>query len=286
MSTEYFKSNGHLDELGISIYVDKMCDNNMDELPENVRLHVEECQQCKMEISDTCDLLKNTFDHRKGVQTPFPGRKTGPFWANQVVRIAAVIIVLVGAAWLVRNLVQRRLFDYPVVEEMSHPGVQDNKHNLPQETDTQKSVKPVDEKLTYRERLETLLNRYQKSASIEYKPLETFAAQFDFKLPPAFVDNSLLERRLGQITLRTPLSVDMLEPAHLSIPRVPFFFTWRDSKKQYTVVIKNNLNQIIWRRTSHSSRIECKTELESGTYYWELRKDNIMIGRYKFFIVQ
>ena len=47
----------HLDENEIAAYVESIEAGNLERLPENVRDHVEECLECKVEIMEALELV-------------------------------------------------------------------------------------------------------------------------------------------------------------------------------------------------------------------------------------
>lgn len=58
--TQYFNKNGHLNDLGISLYTEALIDESkLLLLPELVLKHVEECFECKESVIELYQLLKN-----------------------------------------------------------------------------------------------------------------------------------------------------------------------------------------------------------------------------------
>jgi hypothetical protein len=97
---EYFDDKGHLNDGGVSIYVDALKLNREDKLPEALTYHVESCPVCKQSIVLLDDLLReHTYDtlvfHHRLSEKKLLTRN-----AYLSLRVAAGLILILGLAFV------------------------------------------------------------------------------------------------------------------------------------------------------------------------------------------
>lgn len=125
----------------------------------------------------------------------------------------------------------------------------------------------------------------QKKSRETELSLAEFSEENDVVLPKAFIEDFRQDLRIKNISLRDTENVTILSPENLSILTTPIVFEWEKITDSVTVVIKNNLNEIIWEiQTNSSSKVEFNESLEPGTYYWDIRIKDKLRRKSKFFI--
>ncbi len=124
-----------------------------------------------------------------------------------------------------------------------------------------------------------------KSNKFEVNLVE-FAEESGVELPKAFAEDFRQDLRIKNIDLRDTENVKAISPENFSILKAPIIFEWGKIEDSVSVVIKNNLNENVWEeKTTGTSKIKFDEELKPGTYYWDLRVNDKVQGKYKFFIV-
>ncbi len=71
INTERLFENGHLTDEGIALWAEALLENREGSLPDKLKEHTDECLECKMNILELCDTLKeiekneNTSNHKE-----------------------------------------------------------------------------------------------------------------------------------------------------------------------------------------------------------------------------
>lgn len=135
--TDQFFTDQHLNENGIALYVDALMLERMESLPEELRRHVEQCDECKHHIMQVSGLLRGQSpDIPK--QHPYFDRpastvKNATPWLRAA---AAVVIILAGGALFL-------LLQNPKTTEPSGTThIQSPEQHPPQETAAQQGKEP------------------------------------------------------------------------------------------------------------------------------------------------
>jgi hypothetical protein len=94
-----FGGDGHLNEEGVSLYVDALKLERTAELPRETRLHVANCQRCRKEITGLFALLTDA-DYEGAVPHPYfeKGGEQGRWTPRELLRVAAAVTAVIGAA--------------------------------------------------------------------------------------------------------------------------------------------------------------------------------------------
>ena len=111
--TEGFDKEGHLDENGISIYVDYL-KGRATALPEKIRQHVADCATCRLAVMEVADLLDRVEEpaaeyaaQTDRQPTVAPKRKSTCLW-RVVGRIAAGLAAVLVLAWFIQKMLPDR----------------------------------------------------------------------------------------------------------------------------------------------------------------------------------
>ena len=96
-----FTGGGHLNEEGVALYVDALKLERTEELPEEIRIHVAECHECRKEITGLFALLADA-DYDQATAHPFFTRASARagWTSREFIRAAAVVAAVAGSAIL------------------------------------------------------------------------------------------------------------------------------------------------------------------------------------------
>lgn len=91
-----YDENGHLNDAGISLYVEAQMLDKLDRLPKEVRNHIDECATCQMRVVDFHQFMKNESISPQ-VPHPYLDTKTRrlPLGKYTIGRVAAVALLLI-----------------------------------------------------------------------------------------------------------------------------------------------------------------------------------------------
>jgi hypothetical protein len=98
---------GHLNEAGISLYVDALLLEMKEKMPDVILNHVEECMLCKNEIIELHEICKSDPNH-KSTEFIFPdyhGKATSKINYSVILKIAAAIILIVSLSFFLRYVI-------------------------------------------------------------------------------------------------------------------------------------------------------------------------------------
>jgi hypothetical protein len=95
----YFDADGHLNDGGVSFYVDALKLGSENQLPEAILVHVESCLQCKEGIVQLADALKDQSFNRMGPHPRLSTERGAAGTAVRYMRIAAGFVLLIGIAY-------------------------------------------------------------------------------------------------------------------------------------------------------------------------------------------
>ena len=89
----FFSDTNHLSENGIALYVDAIKLEQLNRLPAAIIFHVEECEECKMQIMGVTELLADE-QYDTTMSHPFFGPKEYPSSTfSGIYRIAAIFVI-------------------------------------------------------------------------------------------------------------------------------------------------------------------------------------------------
>lgn len=106
ITPQFVDDEGHLNDSGISLYVEARLLNKEHKLPKYIKEHVEECAACQMRVMDFYQFMKNeTVDiatphpylDRKPVQTFIKETISSKYFVG---RAAAVVLLLITGYWM------------------------------------------------------------------------------------------------------------------------------------------------------------------------------------------
>ncbi|MDP1677959.1 MAG: hypothetical protein Q8L88_13960, partial [Bacteroidota bacterium] len=201
----FFSDNNHLSENGIALYVDAIKLERIDNLPAAIVHHVEECEECKMQIMEVAELLAGEqFD--KTMNHPFFSPKEAiPASFSVIYRIAAVFVIAAFIGTIYYFLANRM----PETTQNNQSAATEQKNLLPVHKDSlaiehkQSSVKPTDDLFAV---------NYEPSPNLE----------------------DLVQTQFRSTT------IEIISPAIGEIVRNPITFRWKQYDKRITIKILSN----------------------------------------------
>ena len=94
----FLNSDGHLTDEGMALWVDAIVAGNLDIIPQSIKLHIDQCPECKARIVQVHEIITAT-------DNKLPGGKSFTLFYKKPLRIyisiAALLIILIGISWLV-----------------------------------------------------------------------------------------------------------------------------------------------------------------------------------------
>lgn len=113
-----------------------------------------------------------------------------------------------------------------------------------------------------------------------------FASVNNVELPKSFKDDNIQETQIKELNIRTTSEIKLLQPKNYIALTPPITFQWEKTSDEITIVLKNNNNKKVFEKSSSdSSTIIFNEKLEPGVYYWDLRINNRVKIKRKFYIL-
>lgn len=244
--TPLFTEHRHLTDEGIALYVDALRWERVENLPDDMRIHVEKCERCQQQIVESHELMKAIPVDRSIRHPFFDSRMREPIVRYTPYRIAAVfaIAALLGGLYFViinregdsgRMTAEQRT-------EQQNPHVQRDSATVPENTDR----------------------------NIDQTPL--LADNFD--ISPNLED--LVETEFRSV------SIDVITPANGDVVQTPVRFAWKNSDGAMTLKVLTNKELTVIKTTVSGNSYTVNKKLAPGLYYWKLetKKELAYVGKF------
>ena len=234
----------HISEEEICLYVDALKLEKTDRLPQNLVDHVSTCMDCKREIMQLYDVLRNEDYHRAGdhpLLNPLQG--AGPNRIPLMYRIAAALVLLVGAGLvayyaLVRTSHEPALSAQSVIVDTAGAGLnQDTQSTLPSP--------------------------------------RNFAANFTSS--PNMEDLVGMEVRAASVTVESPANGQAVTGD------IAFRWN-SAGKATFKVRVLTNKEEEVFQATTDRNMVLCAKRLDPGLYYWTLLENGELVHVGKFMV--
>ena len=264
----YFSDDGHLNDGGISLYVDGMILDKVKYLPKSVLQHVDGCIECKMKITHHYGILKDEVNIRsnqhpyfsrfeeKNNEVSIPAKPRAYF----ILKIAATVLLLLSSIFVVQLFMKRNVNEQ-VVDDISRVLV-DTFTNI--ESTAASNIAPKKDTISQK--------RQFKSAGRKY-------------IAENFTEYPVFEGAIYEVT-RSEGSVEIISPQVGDTIALDQYvkFEWKyNSDKNFTVAIIDNMGQdVINKSLIDKQHYQHKTRLTAGLYYWKLilESEVIYIGKF------
>jgi hypothetical protein len=242
-----FRTDGHLSAEATALYVDALKLGRLDQLPGGLRMHVEECFECKSEITGLFSLVAGSDYSREGAHPTFDAPESDRRSATPaILKLAASIAAVVGLGAL----------GYWWYNHESHTGV-DGAEQLAQ------SPAIVDTVQIHGRREEGVVARQQPLAAA-------------FAESPEMEDLMKSDVRSEEVEVRSPANGIYVRPG--------VRFEWTTAAKPpYQLLIVNNRDHTVRRVQLQESAYVMKDPLPTGLYYWKLIGEGelLHVGKFK-----
>jgi len=241
----FFLPSGHLTEEAVGLCVDALKLERYDEVPTDIRAHLEDCQACRGNVSGVFALLADQkYDGNQA--HPYLDARSR-FARGAWYKIAAVLVVLVGIGALVALYLSNR-----------PAGLQRENQALVPGQDSSSGRSSPENPLTGREdHARTLASRLEPNAELE----------------------ALVDARM-----RSP-GVKVLRPVIGGMISGSVMFDWSGGPAgKYTVTIYDNSRTIVLRLTVDRTSLKVDQGLQPGLYYWKLESNDELLYFGKFIV--
>jgi hypothetical protein len=263
-SDNYFFEN-HLNDEAKALYADALILDKLDLLPVALLNHVEECQQCKKEIFAIYEILKKEGMVQGIKAHPFLGNVTGKyenvnkFYIYQILKYAAVFIILVGLSWL-----GFYLFSFNKVPGLVKNQIKIDTNAISKKNKNQESKKFTKEKTDSTVKL--FLQHDELAVNMQVSPLFESLVASNYRSNDMEVISPNLNQ---QFTSEQPILFKF--KGNLSV--------------QVVIMIYNNKGRKIFEKDNITTNdYKLDIELLSGLYYWKLEKTDNLIYVGKFIV--
>ncbi|MEN8222817.1 MAG: hypothetical protein ABFR36_06115, partial [Acidobacteriota bacterium] len=241
----------------ICICSDRLSDGREYSIPDVVRDHLEDCEQCRNSVLDIYSSTLIPGENIKPVMTLFSDEKPvrKPFAYRLVFRTAATFLILgfITAVYLIMDNKE------PVSIRLA-----DKKNNLVTATGKPDVIKEQVTQLTEEERTSSL--KEESVSEIVHDP---------------FKDNPNLEYMVN--SHHRGRLIHIISPEFRILSKKKIVFMWENHiDKKLELKILNNLNETLFKFKAEGSRVEFEGDLSHGLYYWKLEdKENLYhVGKF------
>lgn len=257
---EFFSSRNHLNELGISLYVDGMLLGKTDQIPEVLLNHVENCPRCKNEIIELHEICKNNPDHKMGKHPYFSTQNAFVFKIRHSVffKAAAVLLLLISIGFVGRYIYLKNLLPHILTDHIDTDTTKEDNKNI-----------PVPEDLIVSEEKDSISNIIDKKKDItepkEKPEYEYIAANYEI--------HPDLENTVGT-TYRSDIEISIISPQIEQTFEInkQIVFEWEgEIIKNPKIVVQNNKDErVVEISKLDKNKALLDSNLTPGLYYWKL----------------
>ncbi len=266
---DHFNDKGHLTDEALALYAEALKFQEVDQLPEVLRGHLESCPQCQEQAMALYALIADQDYSGLGPHPTF-GRGAGRTTASILKMWFRPLLLLLMALLAFFLFLQQQ-------QEKRQSGEKETPAITPAvETDSldiEAPLSPPQAKEETGDRKPEIKN--QKSKIEDQKSTMAIAANF--------TPSETLDPLVGAVTRSGGLS-DIRPPAgaELEIGEA-VVFSWRASSEEpLTLRLLNNREEEIFSRSVSAGRLDSPVELEPGLYYWKLETadDLLYVGKF------
>jgi len=249
--------NGHLTDEAIALMADAVIFGKERMLPSQLRAHVEECSQCKKEISGVYEVIKQDNELKNYTYHPFfgnIGNRENKFFLSHkryFIQLAAVFLLLLGISVVLFYLVPRgKVSNFPKQQAF-----------LPGTTKPQKGADTAN----------NLVNN---------KAIKKDAFAVNMEKSVFFESLIASQYRSGDIEILAP------GISQQYAPDAPVRFELKgEISGPLTLMIYNNKGKELFEKAPiFSKSFTPETKFSSGLYYWKLLKGDDLVHVGKFIV--
>lgn len=238
---QLFNKETHLNEEGISLYVDALLLGKTPLLPVAILEHVSSCKQCMSDITEVYQLLADEpLD--KEEHPFFIERGKTLTGTSTVFRVAAILFLTIGVATVVYFYIARNNINGGTHEPPNRATLSDTTHIQPDGTASKET----------------------RSGNL--------LASTNFEASPELEELTHLSFRSSQ--------QEIISPALGTTVSLPIRFAWMGKHySSYELQILTNKGKVVKALTIHATHYLWSDQLDPGLYYWKLlAKDQLLLA--------
>jgi hypothetical protein len=265
----YF-NNGHLNEDAFALFLDALVLDKVSMLPSIIRSHVEDCQQCKIEVLALYDIMKKNTAIRNAENHPYfddqmvKGKKT--FRIYNLLKIVAGILIIIGIGSLIYTIINQKNSNV-LVKNITHTAdtINKQKNNNISINSTKKEKDSISKK-------------EKKDRSLKPSPNVALASNMQ--------ESELFENLITSYYRSNDVEVTFPPLNHLFNSGQTLVFKINGVLSEpVTLKIYNNQEKKITEKGNISTNsLSITNKLPPGLYYWKLLKGYNLIQAGKFFV--
>lgn len=278
----YFDKSGHLNELGVSLYVDSIVLGEANQNDPKIEKHVEGCFYCKSQIIDLYSVLKeydSKINEENSLSNLISGKKEKSKKMYRIKRpytilfkVAALVIFIVGIGFFAIQLFNQKI-DKIAIETESH------KHD---------TLKEFYEKIKNDEDIIAQNSQQMvESTKVEKPGIKNHSGNFHNYISANFKESQNLESLVG-VKYRDNEIIKIISPENGKVFRVNEVITFKweiQPNKLLILKIFNNKEKIVFNEDDINENVfEFKNNLPQGIYYWKLETEDDLYYTGKFLI--
>ena len=241
---EFFTDRHHLTDEGVALYVDALRLERTAELPAEIRIHVEGCEECQRQIVESHEMMKSIRVDKSRSHPYFDRQVREPGVRYTPYRIAAAVA---GVALLAAGY-------YAIVSRDS---------TLPEITKQEQGTSV-------------------KEAGVNHTTAVPNDTVSEPLLADNFTESPNLDD-LVHTDFRST-SVEVIAPLNGEIVKAPIRFKWKASNEEMTLKILTNKERTVLSKTVTGDALTVEKKLAPGLYYWKLETEKELIYTGKFLV--
>lgn len=260
---KYTQPDGHLTEEGIALYAEALYLNRIDQLPAEIREHMDNCDSCLQQAIELYALMEHVDEAVLGPHPSLKKEKKNP--RRRYIRLALVSAAATLALLLYWFSLEESNLGPP--PEAVRPPIKDTL-SIPIET-IEKGPQALEEEVPKQEAV----------PKPEPKPKEQELYAYNFE------PSEDLEELTGAIVRSNLIKIDKPQvDATFKVGQI-ISFAWQQSEQvPYFLIVLTNNEEILLRTEVSSGIYDYKEKLPPGLYYWKLETEDDLVHVGKFFI--
>jgi len=270
-----FLNKGHINEAGISLYVDKMLLEETDFIPNVLLEHVENCKKCKSEIIELYEICKNNPDYKTTIHVTFSEKEKSRFRINLSVllKIAASIILVISLTFFIKYINIKNSLKKDIISKKELNDTTFNANELTNSSSVNISDSDISNKPVNKKQIHSLVTQNIKQTSSYISA--------NYEIYPDF--ENLIEE-----SFRSEFSLKILEPKTGQVLPLnkPIVFKWKgETDEKIRIAIFNNKAEKLYEiKHISDNQVILNKKLRPGLYYWKVETESDLVYLGKFVI--
>lgn len=265
----YF-NNGHLNDDAFALFLDALVLDKVNLLPSMIRSHVEDCQQCKLEMLALYDIMKKNNVIRNAENHPyFDGqmvKREKTFRIYSLLKMVAAIIIIIGIGSLIYTIINQKNANV-LIKNITH-----NPDTINKQKNNNISINPT------KEETDSISKKKMKDRSL--KPSPNVALASNMQESELFENLIISHYRSNDVEVTFPPLNHLFNSGQTLVFKINGVLS-----EPVTLKIYNNQEKKITEKSNISiNSLSIDYKLPPGLYYWKLLKGYNVIQVGKFFV--